>query len=96
MYLIDEIKQDTFNNIDDADIIKGNFKIMEHLAKTDLDIDFINKQLKDYGWHIDDLCELYRTINNLNEYCLRTDTKTKEDAKVLSDVLDFLHKEYNL
>lgn len=96
-YLVDELKRDTLENVENENIVKNNFAVMEHLAITDcVKIDYLNEQLKSYGWYIYDLHELYLTINNLNEYCLRTDTETKENVKVLSDMLDFLHKEWNI
>ena len=82
--LIDEIKRDSFENIDDKDIIRNNFCIMEYLAlsKKD-DIEYIKEQLKGFGYYVLDLCELQRDLTTFQDYMYNNSSVYKKADAVL-------------
>lgn len=82
--LIDEIVRDTKESTDsfDKDIICNNADMLSKLAKEDFtSLEYINDELSAFGWYVQDLSNLRRDLNNLNEYLHRTDTKVKEELK---------------
>ena len=82
--LIDEIVRDTKESTDsfDKDIICNNADMLSKLAKEDFtSLEYINDELSAFGWYVQDLSNLQRDLNNLNEYLHRTDTKVKEELK---------------
>lgn len=95
-FLVDLVEEDLLENKEDADIVKGCLNVINNLMNKIGDVNYLQEQLLSYGYRVICLQTLYADINCLEEYCLRTTTITKENTKVLSDMLDFLHKEFKV
>ena len=67
--LIDEIERDTFENTEDENIVKNNFKVMRKLAteKTE-DMNYLKEQLMSFGWYVMDLTSLQNDLNNYQAF----------------------------
>lgn len=76
--LIDEIMEDTENNYDDKDIVLANNKQLGKIAKDNLLVrlneEYLIDNLGAFGWHIENICDIQRGINDLREYYARTHT----------------------
>lgn len=66
--LVEDIKNDTLENIDDRDIVENNFEIMEKLALNTYTIDFLIKELESCGWYVQDLWQLQQDLSNFQTY----------------------------
>ena len=65
--LIDEIIEDTKQNLDREDIILANISLLSKLALKPDDVNIIN-ELKNYGLYTSDLFQIHRDIVNFIEY----------------------------
>jgi hypothetical protein len=67
--LIDELRNDTFNNgEEDFDIVKSNFEVMKKLALNDYDFNYLKGQLESFGWYIMDLHQLQQDLSNYQAF----------------------------
>lgn len=90
--LIDEIVRDTCENIDfeNKDIIEINVKQLGGLAKNNLvNENYIIDNLKPYGWHVINILDIQKGINDVREYVARKSDK----LKVFDDILKYIDEE---
>ena len=82
--LIDELVEDTKQNYTEYEIVSFNVKQLGEIAKKDYISDkYLIDNLQSYGWHVDDLGELERNINNLREYYARNNNDLSAFDKLL-------------
>lgn len=89
--LIDEIVEEIKEHGEDYEILEPSVKQLGELAKGDVHVSvhYLKDNLQSFGWHIVDLQDFERDINNLKIFF----EKKKADTKAFDEILDLLDKE---
>ena len=66
--LLEDLRRDTMENIEDKNIVKNNYDVLEKIAKGNFGYDYLKEQLKSYGWHIQDLGNFLDDLHNFQSY----------------------------
>lgn len=89
--LISEIKEDTFNNYEERDVVEGNTKILCSLALDTMTFNDMKKELEVYNYKIIDLLDLQRDLEDVKGYFL-----DKQDyVGAICETIDKINKEVN-
>ena len=93
--LIGEIRATICENIGNRDFVIKNLEILEKMARGDR-YNLI-EELYSFGWITHDLDDVERSLYDLNEYLLRTETRKELrdeniDFEAISKALDVLDK----
>lgn len=86
--LIDEIIEDTKQNLDGEDIILANISILSKLALKPDDVNIIH-ELENYGLYTSDLLQIHRDVANFIEYYRTMDL----ESDALETTLNIIEKE---
>lgn len=90
--LISELRKDTFNNVDERDVVEGNIKTLCSLASDDMTLKQMEEQLKFYSYKIIDLLQIQRDLEDLKNYF----APNKESITIaFGTVIDKINKEVN-
>ena len=89
--LISEVREDTFNNYDERDVVEGNVKTLCSLASDDMTLKQMEEQLKFYYYKIIDLLQIQRDLEDIKCYFL---DKNKHVENVC-ETIDMINKEVN-
>jgi len=88
--LADEIVQDIKQNYNEYDILKECVDQLGSLVKNNLvNEKYIINNLESYGWHVINILDIQKGINDLREYVARKST----DLKVFDDILKYIDEE---
>lgn len=88
--LIDEIVEDIKQNFNEYDVLKACADQLGNLAKNNLvNENYIIDNLESYGWHVINILDIQKGINDLREYVARKST----DLKVFDDILKYIDEE---
>ena len=88
--LVDELVEDTIENYDDKDIVKSNVELLSKMCKNDtMDINYLIDNLQSYGWHVLNVFDIQKGINDIREYVGRKSDK----LKIFDDILKYIDEE---
>ena len=87
--LVDEIVDDTIR-VGEYEIIEYNAEQLGKLAKNNLvSEDYIIDNLQSYGWHVINIFDIKKGLNDIREYVARKNN----NLKVLDDILKYIDEE---
>lgn len=89
--LISEVRDDTFNNYDERDVVEGNVKILCSLASDDMNLKQMEEELEVYGYKIIDLLDLQRDLEDIKCYFL----DKEKYVGAVCETIDMINKEVN-
>lgn len=87
--LIDELINNSKENHQEYDFIKYNLEVLSDIAKEKASYDEIVNELQSYGWHVLNILDIQKGVNDLREYVASKST----DIKVFDDVLKYIDEE---
>jgi len=87
--LIDNLHEDTLNNINEEDIVKLNYKTLETIAKGNFNYEDLKEDLKSYGYIIMDLQSFKQDLLDFQAYL---EYSGKDKNKCIEETIDLIEK----
>lgn len=85
--LVELVGNDTRENINEENIVRNNIKTFEELAKENVSMNYIEKQLEGFSYKIIDLLELQRDLEDAKDYF------TKKES--FNEIIEVINKGVN-
>ena len=87
--LVDELVNNSKENHKEYDFIKYNLEVLSDIAKEKIAYNKVIEELQSYGWHVLNVLDIQKGLNDIREYVARKSDK----LKVFDDVLKYIDEE---